>query len=272
MPRPIPHYISNFNDKLRLFYGLTAIKSDTEMAKVVGVAVSTLSEWVHGSEDRPPEMVPALQMPNLVRALVVATEGRLSETHAYALWGGPKDAFARVLAGSPEHGFLQFIKRRPSQIAIGAIIEDSRRMSIVDDVVEIPDDAVWLKRHEGVAFELESKRDRCLTVLYECSTGWYPVVPGKRHDGVVRSIPERVPGKGNFTFSKSFDLYRFVFIETETSTPLQIRREPTALGGIPPDEFEAFQIVLADPRQTKSWRWAEKYIAIEPPPALEVRR
>lgn len=268
MPRPGPYHIEQLSDKLLLLYAYSTIKSDVALADRLNIEPPTLSGYVNGDGDQLRGTVPLVRMRTLAEVLVEAGGGRISIQHAEALWLAPKDTFARALAGHPTSSFLQLIQQHPDRMKVSATVRDPRILGMVDGLDEIPEGAIPLLAHEAVSFACETRKGRCITVLYEHEYhGWFPAVPGRFHTGAVRSNLEQVPSARGFRFKEPYGLYRFVFLETETSEPIQPRLGGVGLGDLSGPELEVLQSVLTDRNQVRSWRWAEKFVVVSPPKA-----
>ena len=257
------------SDKLLVLYAYSTIKSDADLAAKLGIKPSTLSGYINGDGDQPPGTVPVAHMPVLCAVLVEASGGRISKAHAGAVWLAPKDTFARALAGPPTSSFLQLISEHQPQMTVSATVLDPRVLGMVDGLDEIPDGAIPLLAHEAIIFACETRKGRCITVLYEHAyNGWFPAVPGALHPGRARSNVEQIPSPPGFRFKAPYGLYRFVLIETETSESIQPRRGGVGIGRLSDSELEIFQSVLTDRNQVRSWRWAEKFVVVSPPSAV----
>lgn len=252
--------------KLRILYAYTGLKQAT-LAGKLGRAESTVHDWIHGSELKAPELVPA-EGRELLAKLLVDTLGTLSIERARALWLGPFDAFARAFAASTEEGFLELlssVERTPSLTYLPdglgdlQLVNFGRRDSPGGPQIAFVGDEFALRVSGSIGAHV--------VLIVETVVGRHLGIP---RPGLAGTIPSpgvlRLPEDGCWSFDPPGGLHRFLLFVLERDTTPAMARLGDILRPLGPDDIKLLIDDLTDKAATRNWHWDLLAVDVRPKP------
>ena len=245
-----------------------------DLARQVHLSPNTVSEYiagVAGHTSKAAETLPQDKLDRFAQVLRAHTRAELSEAEARDAWlSADRDAFASLFGVRRISNLAELLSGRPPLLQIQARIEPlhTRRALADADLDDRPVTGDLIKLNHlvsGVRFTILTEPRSRLFCACGTHEGWYQLVPGRRHAGLITASWEHVPGSVEppIGFSPPTGRHRFVFIQARRDT---LRARDVNLGLVQPltdPEIAALGDQLRAGPDPGTWTWGEVVVDVE---------